>query len=218
MKLNIRVEDIFEQKIAEIQSRVPLPLKRNTPSVSFANTLKQEIEKTANRTLDLDTSVYKYPLVSGSYESVYPRLSAEEISVLMPRINEAISNASKTYGIDENMIRAIIKQESSFQPFALSTSGAMGLMQLMPETAKWLSVNEPYNIEQNIMGGTRYFKEQLNTFGSVELALAAYNSGPNNVRKYNGIPPISQTQNFVKNVLRYYRQYIEAQKSPASLK
>ncbi len=134
----------------------------------------------------------------------------------MPRINNAITEASKKYGIDENMIRAIIKQESSFQPFALSTSGAMGLMQLMPETAKWLSVDDPYNIEQNIMGGTRYFKDQLDAFDNVELALAAYNSGPNNVRRYNGIPPFLQTQNFVRNVMRYYQLYNEAQK-PSSV-
>jgi soluble lytic murein transglycosylase-like protein len=210
MKINIRVEDILAQKITDIQSRVPLPIKKNTPSVSFSNILKQEIEKTTNRTLDLDTSIKRYPLVSGSYESEYPRLSSGEIAALMPRINEAITIASQKYGIDENMIRAIIKQESSFQPFALSTSGAMGLMQLMPETAKWLSVNDPYNIEQNIMGGTLYFKEQLDTFGDIELALAAYNSGPNNVRRYNGIPPVSQTQNFVKNVVRYYQLYNEA--------
>ena len=164
----------------------------------------------------MDTSIKKYPLVSGSYESVYPRLSSEEIAALMPRINNAITEASKKYGIDENMIRAIIKQESSFQPFALSTSGAMGLMQLMPETAKWLSVDDPYNIEQNIMGGTRYFKDQLDAFDNVELALAAYNSGPNNVRRYNGIPPFLQTQNFVRNVMRYYQLYNEAQK-PSSV-
>ncbi len=111
------------------------------------------------------------------------------------------------------MIRAIIKQESSFQPFALSTSGAMGLMQLMPETAKWLSVTDPYNIEQNITGGTRYFSDQLEAFGDdYRLALAAYNAGPNTVKKYNGIPPISQTQNFVKKVLEYYNLYSSMQR------
>ncbi|HEY8499487.1 MAG TPA: lytic transglycosylase domain-containing protein [Clostridia bacterium] len=218
MKLNIRVDDILSQKISDIQSRVPMPVKVSLPSVSFSNILNQAIEKTTNRILDLDTSIKKYPLVSGSYEAEYPRLSADEISALMPRIDEAIANASKKYGVDENMIRAIIKQESSFQPFALSTSGAMGLMQLMPDTAKWLSVNDPYSIEQNIMGGTHYFKEQLDAFGDMELALAAYNAGPNKVRRYNGIPPVQQTQNFVKNVLRYYQLYNSAQKSPASLK
>src|SRR5690554_681945 len=104
MKFNINVKDILTQKISDIQSRVPLPIKINTPSVSFYNTLEQAIEKTTNKTLDLDTSIKKYPLVSGSYEAEYPRLSSEEIAALMPRINEAIANASKKYGIDENMI------------------------------------------------------------------------------------------------------------------
>lgn len=218
MNFNIRVKDILAQKISDIQNRVPMPVKVSTPSVSFSNILNQAIEKTTNRILDLDTSIKTYPLVSGSYEAEYPRLSSEDIAALMPRINEAIANASKKYGIEENMIRAIIKQESSFQPYALSTSGAMGLMQLMPETAKWLSVTDPYNIEQNIMGGTLYFKEQLDVFDDIELALAAYNAGPNKVRRYNGIPPVLQTQNYVKNVLRYYQLYNSAQKSPASLK
>lgn len=150
----------------------------------------------------------KYPLVSGSYESVYPRLSPSEIAALMPQIDKAISKASVRYHVDEAMIRAMIQQESSFQPYALSTSGAMGLMQLMPGTAQWLSVTDPYDIEQNIMGGTRYFRDQLEAFdGNTELALAAYNAGPNAVRKHNGVPPFSQTQHYVKSVMEYYAAY-----------
>lgn len=212
MNSGIRVEDILQQKIFEIQSRIPLKM-RIDQTVSFSSMLQNQEEKLANTTIQLDTSKRKYPLVSGSYEAEYPRLSAEEISALMPRINEAIANASAQYGIDQSMIRAIIKQESSFQPLALSTSGAMGLMQLMPETAKWLSVTDPYNIEQNITGGTRYFTDQLKAFGGdYQLALAAYNAGPNTVKKYNGIPPISQTQNFVKKVLEYYSLYTSMQR------
>lgn len=212
MNSGIRVEDILQQKISEIQSRIPLKM-RIDQTVSFSSMLQNQEEKLANKTIQLDTSKRKYPLVSGSYEAEYPRFSAEEISALMPRINEAIANASAQYGIDQSMIRAIIKQESSFQPLALSTSGAMGLMQLMPETAKWLSVTDPYNIEQNITGGTRYFTDQLKAFGGdYQLALAAYNAGPNTVKKYNGIPPISQTQNFVKKVLEYYSLYTSMQR------
>jgi soluble lytic murein transglycosylase-like protein len=78
----------------------------------------------------------------------------------------------------------------------------------MPETAKLLSVADPYNIEQNTMGGTRFFKAQLDAFdGNTELALAAYNAGPNTVRKYGGIPPFTQTQNYVKNIIEYYNLY-----------
>ncbi len=209
MDTNIRVQDILYQKISEIQSRVPLPVKINCPQVSnFSNVLEQAVEQTTNREIELNLQKNNTPSVLGSYEAEYPRLSSEEILVLMPRINAAITKASETYDIDENMIRAIIKQESSFQPFALSTSGAMGLMQLMPETAKWLSVDEPYNIEQNIQGGTQYFKDQLNAFdGNTELALAAYNAGPNHVIQYDGIPPFVQTQNYVKKVMQYYQMY-----------
>jgi len=209
--LGVNVQYILQQKISEIQSRIPMKMKTGQIP-SFSAILQNQAEKLVNRTIQLDTSRKKYPLVSGSYEAEYPRLSTEEILALMPRINEAIANASSQYGIDQNMIRAIIKQESSFQPFALSISGAMGLMQLMPETAKWMSVTDPYNIEQNILGGTRYFSDQLKAFGGdYELALAAYNAGPNNVRKYNGIPPTSQAQNFVKKVLDYYNLYTSMQ-------
>ena len=94
----------------------------------------------------------KYPLVSGSYESVYPRLSQTQINELMPRIDAAINTYSKQFGLDPKLVRAVIKEESGFQPFALSTSGAMGLMQLMPGTAEGLGVTDAYNIEQNILG------------------------------------------------------------------
>lgn len=202
---------MLQQKISDIQNRLPFSIRRsNSQGSSFSNVLNEVMStsKATNPEISLDTSKKVYPLVSGSYEAEYPVLSQDEIFELMPGINEAISNASKKYGVDENMIRAIIKQESSFQPYALSTSGAMGLMQLMPNTANLLSVTDPYDIEQNIMGGTRYFKAQLEAFdGSYELALAAYNAGPNNVRKYGGIPPFSQAQNFVKNILEYYRLY-----------
>lgn len=216
MKPPINVQSILQQKITDIQKRLPsLANKGNNLKSSFSSVLNEAIDKTitTNPELSLDTSKKIYPLAFGSYEAEYPLLSKEEISELMPRINEAISNASKKYEVDERMIRAIIKQESSFQPLALSTSGAMGLMQLMPQTAKLLSVTDPYNIEQNIMGGTRYFKAQLDAFdGSTELALAAYNAGPNNVRKYAGIPPFAQAQNFVRNIIEYYNLYVSSER------
>jgi len=212
MKPPINIQSLLQQKISDIHKRLPLSIKINNLKSSFSIALDKAIDKTTtNPVLSLDTSKKIYPLLSGSYEAEYPHLSQEEISELMPRINEAISSASEKYGVDESMIRAIIKQESSFQPLSLSTSGAMGLMQLMPQTAKLLSVTDPYNIEQNIMGGTRYFKAQLDAFdGSTELALAAYNAGPNNVRKYGGIPPFAQAQNFVRNIIDYYNLYVSS--------
>ncbi|NLO40887.1 MAG: lytic transglycosylase domain-containing protein [Ruminiclostridium sp.] len=213
--MKTRIAEIFQAKIAEIQSRVPLQIRSTEQEASFSSALAQA-EETANRTLSLDTSVkteVKENLKSsssGSNEADFPRLSADEISTLMPRINAAIKSASQEYGVDENMIRSIIKLESSFQPYSLSTSGAMGLMQLMPFTADWLSVTDPYNIEQNIRGGTEYYRDQLAKFdGDVEKALAAYNKGPNTVIKYGGVPP--QAESYVKRVLQYYQMYKASQ-------
>ncbi len=215
MTLKFRIADILQNKITEIQARLPLQIKGSVNQASFSSELAKA-EETANRTLTLDTSVTPYtkrtltPSYPGSLEADFPRLSSDQVSTLMPRINAAIASASEKYGIDENMIRSIIKLESSFQPYSLSISGAMGLMQLMPFTAEWLSVDDPYNIEQNIRGGTEYYRDQLVRFdGDVEKALAAYNKGPNTVIKHGGVPP--EAESYVKRVLQYYQMYNASQ-------
>ncbi len=217
------ISSLMKQKIAEIQGR--LPIKMNV-STSMSTDFTQELNKasasfesasalaeSAAPVIDIEPSAgsstkTKYPLVSGSYESVYPRLSQTQIKELMPRIDAAINTYSKQFGLDPKLIRAVIKEESGFQPFALSTSGAMGLMQLMPGTAEGLGVTDAYNIEQNILGGTQYLYYQLKAFDDdLKLALAAYNAGPNAVRKHGGIPPYTQTQNYVKKVINSYEMY-----------
>ncbi len=126
-------------------------------------------------------------------------------SISRSEINDLISKYSDKNGLDEDFVKAVINQESGFNPNATSKCGAMGLMQLMPSTAEGLGVKNAYDAEQNIEGGTKYLKGLMDRFNNDKsLALAAYNAGPNAVKKYGGIPPYAETQNYVKNILSKY--------------
>jgi soluble lytic murein transglycosylase-like protein len=139
-------------------------------------------------------------------------------SVLSSSMNESGTDldsifeaASEKYDVPVNLLKAVAKAESNFNADATSSCGAMGIMQLMPSTAKSLGVTDGYDAEQNIMGGAKYLSQLLNQFdGDTQLAVAAYNAGAGNVMKYDGIPPFKETENYVDKVMGYYGNDITA--------
>lgn len=126
-------------------------------------------------------------------------------------LDEIFERASQKYNVPVNLLKAIAKAESNFNPKAVSKAGAQGVMQLMPATAKELGVTDAFDPEQNIMGGSKYISDLLKRYnGDTKLALAAYNAGMNNVKKYGGVPPFKETQNYVVKVMKYMGQDISA--------
>jgi len=124
--------------------------------------------------------------------------------------NQIISRASLKHGIDFPLLKAIIKVESNFNPKAVSKAGARGLMQIMPNNFTSLRINNPFDPTQNIMGGASYFRQLLDRFeGNIHFALAAYNAGPKRVDRFNSVPPIRETQEYVRKVMKYYYYFKE---------
>jgi soluble lytic murein transglycosylase-like protein len=121
------------------------------------------------------------------------------------RYDDVITEASKSHGVPFSLLKALIKIESDFNPRAISSAGAIGLMQIMPENISALNIKDPFDPWENIMGGTRYLKQLIGRFnGKLPMALAAYNAGPNIVDRYKQIPPFKETENYVEKVMEYY--------------
>lgn len=130
-----------------------------------------------------------------------------------------IDAAARRYGVDPALVKAVVQQESGFDPNARSNAGAAGLMQLMPATAAGLGVTDPFDPAQSIDAGTRYLKGQLDRFGGdVSLALAAYNAGPGAVERYGGVPPYPETQRYVQSVLARAQTFSAAPPTEGSLR
>lgn len=139
---------------------------------------------------------------------LYIKTRDENPAVFIKKYNNIIDQASERFNLKSSLIKAVIKAESSFDHKAVSKKGAKGLMQLMPKTANDMKVADPYNPEENIFGGAKYLSSLMERFkNNIEHALAAYNAGPEKVEQYNGIPPYSETKEFVKRALSYLKEY-----------
>lgn len=142
---------------------------------------------------------------------LYYRTSVREPTEYIEEYEGLIQQASEKFRVDPYLVKAVIKAESDFDYQAVSSKGAQGLMQLMPETAEDMEVADPFNPEENIFGGTRYLGLLLERYrNDKNLALAAYNAGPERVEEYKGIPPFDETKEFIKRVLYYYRAYLDS--------
>lgn len=144
----------------------------------------------------------RFKKVHAESTSLRPRMPAN-------KFEQAILRHSKEHRLHPALLRAVIKAESDFDPTAISKAGAVGLMQLMPETAVKLEVRDPYDPDENIAGGARHLRYLLDRFhGNLALALAAYNAGEHRVEQYRALPPIDETRDYVTKVLRFYRAFL----------
>ena len=204
------------QRYAELQARAGNIQKSMEPPIQsdikpFAKVLKESSVPNFGSVLNPESKtvsgkIYDRNDLSALIGSSNVKESfASKLSGTKSQILDMVTNIAKRHGVDDKLVKALIKQESGFKVDAQSKVGAMGLMQLMPATAKSLGVNNPLNPVENVDGGVRYLKSMLDKFnGNTILALAAYNAGPNAVDKYDGVPPYKETQNYVMSILKNY--------------
>ena len=196
------INTIYPQDKSSVQSFEKV--LSNTTAGNFGSLLLN------NTSLDVDSRIYNKDNISNLAMQQLLQSVKSDYGNDTPNPNKAqllgmINQVSQKYGVDEKLVQALIKQESGFKVNAKSKVGAIGLMQLMPSTAKSLGVKDPYNPVQNVEGGVKYLKSMIDKYnGNIILALAAYNAGPGAVDKYSGVPPYKETQNYVKNILANY--------------
>lgn len=190
-----------QARISELQAQFGLP--GNVPGMDFAKTLRQEIKK---QTAIKEAAATK-PSVPVEKAKAADKVYSANASLPLAdeSLSSLITNAAKKYQVDPKLVSAVAEVESGGRQEATSSAGAVGVMQLMPDTAASLGVN-PYDKRENVEGGAKYLKEMLDLFGGdVKKAVAAYNAGPAAVKNYGGVPPYKETQNYVNKVLDIYR-------------
>ncbi len=167
-----------------------IPVKPASPAMRAARSAAAEVDRTA---------------ASGILEPAPKGASPRYRVLTAAELDKLINETAARHGIDPNLVRAVIKVESNFNPRAISRKGAMGLMQLMPTTAAKLNVNNPLDPQQNLEGGVRHLSDLLSNYnGDVPLSLAAYNAGSGAVQRSNGIPRYSETRNYVRRITQLY--------------
>lgn len=206
---NDMFDTIFEQQIASQMSK--------SKSLGIAEAIYKKVtgeEMEPGLINSVRTSIKEK-----SAETIEIKNDEKDISALQPsnaslsrleKFDDLIEKASQEFGIDKNVIKSIIMAESAANHKAVSSAKAKGLMQLMDSTASDMGVRNSFDPAQNIQGGTKYFANMLRQYnGDLKLALAAYNAGPRNVEKYNGVPPFNETKNYITKVLGYLNHFSE---------
>ncbi len=194
-----------QARIAQLQEKFGIP--GGGPGVTFQQHLQREMQKSdGTRSVSPDDPAAVN--ISSDGGKTGQRISFPTVSENLPLADQSlgvlIDGAAKKYRVDPKLLSAIAQVESGGNQDATSSAGAVGVMQLMPDTAASLGVN-PYDKKQNIEGGAKYLREMLDSFdGDIRKAVAAYNAGPQAVRDYGGVPPYRETQNYVNKVLDLY--------------
>lgn len=198
----------------EISKRIS---ERN--SIGLSRLIYNEIENNLNRKNSIPIRREKSPMKLNPETKPMPLnredkdIKFKKIDSMYEKINKfepIVEKAAKKYNLEPSLIKAVIAQESGGNNYAISSSGAKGLMQLKDKTAEELGVRQIFDPEENIFGGTAYLTKMLErNNGDLKLALASYNAGPGNVRKYGGIPPFKETNNYIIKVLNYFEMFMQ---------
>jgi len=203
-------DTIFETKLASfISEKKSLGLadmiyKKVIGEDLDMNKIKQELQLENNNNIKVETTKVKN-IISNDSTAISPSKGSVN---RLNKFDSIINKASETFNIDKNLIKSVILTESAANPKAISKANAKGLMQLIDSTASDMNVKNIWNPEENILGGSKYLSEMLKKFdGDIEKSLAAYNAGPGNVEKYDGVPPFEETKNYINRVKGYMKYW-----------